>query len=95
MTKLPETTLSKLFLLMTELSDRQHDAFDNPAKAACRQGNVSVLREAAYLLWGLEASSRAFLLREVCMVLALWQIFEGRAAVCEHRWPGDIEIFAC
>jgi hypothetical protein len=36
---------------MTDLSDRQHDAFDNPAKAACREGNLRVLREAAYLLW--------------------------------------------
>jgi hypothetical protein len=36
---------------MTDLSDRQHDAFDNPAKMACREGNLRVLREAAYLLW--------------------------------------------
>jgi hypothetical protein len=36
---------------MTPLSDRQHDAFDNPAKTACRQGNLRVLREAAFLLW--------------------------------------------
>jgi hypothetical protein len=36
---------------MTPLSDRQRDAFDNPAKAACRDGNLRVLREAAYLLW--------------------------------------------
>ena len=35
----------------SELSDRQHDAFDNPAKMACRQGNLRVLREAAFLLW--------------------------------------------
>jgi hypothetical protein len=33
---------------MTDLSDRQHDAFDNPAKAQCRHGNLRVLREAAY-----------------------------------------------
>jgi hypothetical protein len=33
------------------LSDRQHDAFDNPAKALCRAGNLRVLREAAHLLW--------------------------------------------
>jgi len=33
------------------VSDRQHDAFANPAKAACREGNFRVLREAAYLLW--------------------------------------------
>jgi hypothetical protein len=36
---------------MTRTSDRQLDAFDNPAKAACREGNLRVLREAAYLLW--------------------------------------------
>src|ERR1700682_2238505 len=36
---------------MTSLSDRQSDAFDNPAKMACREGNLRVLREAAYLLW--------------------------------------------
>jgi hypothetical protein len=33
------------------LSDRQHDAFDNAAKMACREGNLRVLRGAAYLLW--------------------------------------------
>jgi hypothetical protein len=32
-------------------SDRQHDAFDNPPKMACREGNLRVLREAAFLLW--------------------------------------------
>jgi hypothetical protein len=36
---------------MTNHSDRQHDAFDNAAKMACRQGNLRVLKEAAYLLW--------------------------------------------
>jgi hypothetical protein len=36
---------------MTYLSDRQQDAFDNPAKMACREGNLRVLRESAYLLW--------------------------------------------
>src|ERR1700719_1649435 len=36
---------------MTPLSDRQHDTFDNPAKMACRAGNLRVLREAAFLLW--------------------------------------------
>ena len=36
---------------MPHLSNRQHDAFDNAAKMACRQGNLRVLREAAYLLW--------------------------------------------
>src|SRR6516165_10152984 len=32
-------------------SDREHDSFDNPAKMACRAGNLRVLREAAFLLW--------------------------------------------
>ncbi len=36
---------------MTDLSDRRHDAFDNPAKRTCRAGNLRVLREATYLLW--------------------------------------------
>lgn len=36
---------------MSSLSSRQHDAFDNPAKAACRLGNLRALREAAHLLW--------------------------------------------
>ena len=36
---------------MTPLSDRQRDAFDNPAKMFCREGNLRVLREAAFLLW--------------------------------------------
>src|SRR5216684_6329157 len=36
---------------MTDLSDRQSDAFDNPAKMACREGNLRGLREAAVLLW--------------------------------------------
>jgi hypothetical protein len=33
---------------MMPLSDRQQDAFDNPAKMACREGNLRVLRAAAY-----------------------------------------------
>jgi hypothetical protein len=36
---------------MSSLSDRQHDAFANPAKMACRAGNLRVLRGAAFLLW--------------------------------------------
>jgi len=27
---------------------RQHAAFDNPAKALCREGNLRALREATY-----------------------------------------------
>jgi hypothetical protein len=40
------------------LSDRQHDAFDNPAKALCRNGNLRVLREAAHLLCEDDSRSR-------------------------------------
>ncbi len=36
---------------MPPVSDRQTDAFDNPAKMACRAGNLRVLRDAAFLLW--------------------------------------------
>jgi len=36
---------------MMPLSDRSHDAFDNAAKMACREGNLCVMREAAFLLW--------------------------------------------
>src|SRR5215210_4583114 len=36
---------------MPTVSDRRQDAFDNPAKMACREGNLRVLREAAFLLW--------------------------------------------
>jgi hypothetical protein len=36
---------------MPPSSDREHDAFNNLAKMACREGNLRVLREAGYLLW--------------------------------------------
>jgi hypothetical protein len=36
---------------ITLFSDRQHDAFDNPAKMACREGTLRALREAAYRWW--------------------------------------------
>ena len=36
---------------MSNLSDRRTDAFDNPAKAACREGNLRALHEGAFLLW--------------------------------------------
>src|SRR5450755_404382 len=48
-------------------SDRQHDAFDNPAKALCRDGNLRVLREAAHLLW--EDDSRARLRCDWCELM--------------------------
>ena len=37
--------------VMSETSNRPHDASDNPAKMVCREGNLRVLREAAFLLW--------------------------------------------
>jgi hypothetical protein len=52
---------------MTNLSSRQHDAFANPAKAACREGNLRVLREAAYLLW--EDSDRTRLRCDWCELM--------------------------
>jgi hypothetical protein len=52
---------------MTALSDRRHDAFDNPAKAVCREGNLRVLREAAYLLW--EDSDRTRLRCDWCELM--------------------------
>lgn len=33
---------------VSTLSDPRHDAFDNPAKPACREADLPVLREAAY-----------------------------------------------
>src|SRR6202165_202619 len=47
----PHQRTSEVFRIVTEFSARQHDAFDNPAKMACREGNLRVLRETAYLLW--------------------------------------------
>lgn len=52
---------------MPSLSDRQHDAFDNPAKMACRAGNLRVLREAAFLLW--EDSERKRLRCDWCELM--------------------------
>jgi hypothetical protein len=52
---------------MIDLSDRQRDAFDNPAKMACRTGNLRVLREAAYLLW--EDADRARLRCDWCELM--------------------------
>src|SRR5438046_7699950 len=52
---------------MTPLSDRQSDAFDNPAKMTCRAGNLRVLREAAYLLW--EDSDRTRLRCDWCELM--------------------------
>jgi hypothetical protein len=45
-------------MTIPHLSDRQHDAFDNPAKALCRDANLRALREAAQLLWEDDKRSR-------------------------------------
>jgi hypothetical protein len=58
---------------MTDSSDRQRDAFDNPAKMACREGNLRVLREAAYLLW--EDGSRTRLRCDWCELM-------GETGIC-------------
>src|SRR5262245_2088001 len=52
---------------MTLLSARQHDAFAKPAKMACREGNLRVLREAAFLLW--EDGNRTRLLCDWCELM--------------------------
>src|SRR6266446_4312228 len=52
---------------MPPLSDRQNDVFDNPAKMACREGNLRVLREAAYLLW--EDGARTRLRCDCCELM--------------------------
>src|SRR5438552_15587293 len=52
---------------MSPLSDRQTDAFDNPAKMACRAGNLRVLREATFLLW--EDSDRSRLRCDWCELM--------------------------
>jgi hypothetical protein len=49
---------------MPQSSDRQHDAFNNPMRMACREGNLRVLREAAVLLW--EDGSRTRLRCDWC-----------------------------
>jgi hypothetical protein len=53
--------------MTTPLSDRQHDVFANPAKMACREGNLRVLREAAFLLW--EVGSRTRLRCDWCELM--------------------------
>jgi hypothetical protein len=52
---------------MADTSDRQSDAFDNPAKMACREGNLRVLREAVFLLR--EDSSRNRLRCDWCELM--------------------------
>jgi hypothetical protein len=52
---------------MTDLSNRQLDAFDNAAKAACREGNLRALREGGYLLW--EDGSRSRLRCDWCELM--------------------------
>jgi hypothetical protein len=58
---------------MPPLSDRRFDAFDNPTKAACREGNVRALREAAYLLW--ENGDRTRLRCDWCELMGATGLF--------------------
>src|SRR6516165_10615664 len=76
---------------MTDLSDRQHDAFDNAAKMACRQGNLRVLREAAYLLW--ENSDRTRLRCDWCELmgatgLLTLDLLEGAGVLAPRGFVG-------
>src|SRR6516165_10870039 len=50
-----------------DVSDRQSDSFNNSAKMACREGNLRVLREAAFLLW--EDSGRSRLRCDWCELM--------------------------
>src|SRR5207253_2003757 len=58
---------SRQSTIMNGPPDRQHDSFDNPAKMACRAGNLRVLREAAFLLW--EDSNRTRLRCDWCELM--------------------------
>ena len=69
---------------MTPLSDRHSDAFDNPAKMACRSGNLRVLREAAYLLW--EDSNRARLRCDWCELMGQTGLLTLELLERERQW---------
>jgi hypothetical protein len=67
---------------MADLSSRQHDAFANPAKMACREGNLRVLREAAYLLW--EDSERTRLRCDWCELMGETGLLTMELLECEQ-----------
>src|SRR5438046_7474236 len=76
---------------MTPLSDRQSDAFDNPAKMTCRAGNLRVLREAAFLLW--EDGNRARLRCDWCELMGATGLLtldrlEGQGALAPGGFVG-------
>src|SRR5947209_7835558 len=66
---------------MPPLSDRQSDAFDNPAKMTCRAGNLRVLREAAYLLW--EVGDRTRLRCDWCELMGATGLLTLDLLECE------------
>src|SRR6516165_11251052 len=81
---------------MPTLSDRQHDAFDNPAKMACREGNLRVLREAAFLLW--EDGDKMRLRCDWCELmgttgLLTLELLEGKGVLAANGFVGiDLDI---
>ena len=77
---------------MSNLSDRHTDAFDNPAKAACREGNLRALREGAFLIW--EDGDRTRLRCDWCELMGATGLLtlelleqEGVPATCGSRSP--------
>jgi hypothetical protein len=78
------------------LSDRLNDAFDNPAKMACREGNLRVLREAAFLLW--EDGDKMRLRCDWCELmgttgLLTLELLEGKGVLAANGFVGiDLDI---
>ena len=78
---------------MDNLSDRQHDAFDNPAKMACREGNLRVLREAAFLLW--DDGDRTRLRCDGCELMGAIPPFPEEPGVLRPCEAGRVLKLAC
>jgi hypothetical protein len=55
---------------MADFSDRERDAFNNPAKALCRDGDLRVLREAAHLLREDDSRSASISIRRASTAFA-------------------------
>jgi hypothetical protein len=73
------------------LSDRCHDAFANPAKMACREGTLRVLREAAFQLW--EDGERTRLRCDCCELmgetgLLTLDLLEGQGVLAPGGFVG-------
>jgi hypothetical protein len=76
---------------MMDISDRKNDTFHNCAKSACREANLRVLREAAYLLW--EDSDRTRLRCDWCELMGAtgWltlELLEGEQVLAPHGFVG-------